>query len=103
MTTAELLPLFKAKVDELGQVGVARRIGRSTSTVCQLYNGTYPSDPAGVLRKFEEEFCSTTINCPVMGQITLKRCSEERATPFSASSPRRVKMSQACKECGGKQ
>lgn len=102
MTTTELLPLFRAKVDELGQANVARRIGKSTSTVCQLYHGTYPSDPAAVLRRFEEEFCGTTVDCPVMGEITLKRCSEERATPFSASSPRRVRMSQACKECGGK-
>jgi hypothetical protein len=102
MTTTELLPLFKAKVDEIGQAEVSRRIGKSSSAICQLYHGTYPADPAGLLRRFEEEFCGTTVVCPVMGEITLKRCSDERTTPFSASSPRRIRMHQACKECGGK-
>lgn len=102
MTTAELLPLFIAKVDELGQAEVGRRIGKSGSAICQLYHGTYRADPASVLRRFEEEFCNSTVTCPEMGEITLKRCSDERNTPLSASSPRRIRMNQACKECGGK-
>jgi hypothetical protein len=102
MTTEELLPKFKAKCEEIGQTAVARQIGKSITAVCQLYNGNYPSPPEPLLRRFEEEFCSTTLICPAMGEISLKRCREERETPFSASSPRRIRMNQACKECGGK-
>jgi len=102
MTTAELLPLFKAKVDELGQAEVGRRIGKSSSAICQLYHDNYQADPASLLRRFEEEFCNSTVMCPAMGKITLKRCSDERNTPLSASSPRRIRMHLACKECGGK-
>lgn len=102
MTTSELLPLFKTKCDEIGQAAVVRRIGASPAAVSQLYNGKYPSPPEPLLRRFEEEFCQTTVTCPSMGEIPLKRCSEERNTPFSASSPRRIRMHQACKECGGR-
>lgn len=103
MTPAELLPLFRAKCDKIGQAAVARSIGVSPGAVNQLYHDEYKANPAGLLRRFEEEFCGTTIECPEMGEISLKRCREERMTPFSTSSPRRIRMFAACKECGGKQ
>jgi len=101
MTTPELMTLFRAQCEEIGQSAVAKRIGKSPATVSQLYNGIYPSPPEPLLRRFEEEFCTTTIVCPEMGEITLKRCSAERSTPLSASSARRIRMHNACKECGG--
>ncbi len=102
MTITDLLPLFRKKVEEIGQSRVARQIGMSPSTINQLYHDNYNADPAAILRRFEEEFCGTTINCPAMGVISLKRCSEERSTPLSASSSRRIRMHKACKMCGGK-
>jgi len=100
VTNDELLPLFKAKCEEVGQARVARAIGKSPSAVNQLYHDTYrANDPSGLLRGFEEEFCGSTVQCPEMGEIPVKRCSEERSTPFSASSPRRIRLHNACKEC----
>ncbi len=101
MTTEELLPLFKAKCEEIGQAAVARQIGKSDAAISQLFNDKYPSPPEPLLRRFEEEFCQSTLICPEMGEITLKRCSSERVTPFSASSARRIRMHNACKACGG--
>lgn len=100
MTNAELLPLFKAKCAEIGQAKVAKLIGKSPAAINHLFHDTYNADPTWLLSRFEEEFCSSTVMCPEMGEIPLKRCSEERSTPFSASSPRRIRMHQACKECG---
>lgn len=102
MTKAELLTQFKAKCEEIGQAAVARQLDVSSAAVSQLYNDKYPSPPEPLLRRFEEEYCSTTVMCPEMGEITLKRCSNERNTTFSASSPRRIRMFNACKKCGGK-
>lgn len=102
MTTEELLPLFRAKCEEIGQAAVSKKIDRSTTAISQLYNGLYPSPPEPMLRRFEEEYCRTTMMCPEMGEITLKRCSNERNTPFSGSSPRRIRMHNACKNCGVK-
>ncbi|MBK5274589.1 MAG: hypothetical protein JJE30_06010 [Desulfuromonadales bacterium] len=102
MTRQDLMKRFRDTVDELGQSEVARRIGKSSSAVNQVYHGTYQAEPSVLLRRFEEEFCGTTIKCPEMGEISLKRCSDERGTPLSASSPRRIRMHKACKECGGK-
>jgi hypothetical protein len=102
MTSTELLPLFKAKCEEIGQSAVAKQIGKSGAAVSQLYNDVYPSPPEPLLRSFEEEFCNTTLLCPEMGEISLKRCSNERNIPLSASSARRIRMHNACKACGGK-
>lgn len=102
MTTSELLPLFRAKCEKIGQAAVARMIGASPTAVSQLYNGKYPSPPEPLLRLFEEEFCDTTINCPEMGIISLKRCRDERGTPLSTSSPRRIRMHKACEICEAK-
>ena len=99
MTTTDLLELFRDKVCELGQSKIARRIGKSPSAVNQIYHGTFLAEPTALLRRFEEVFCGTMVNCPEMGKITLKRCRDERETPFSASSPRRIRMHNACKEC----
>lgn len=99
MITNELMTLFRAKCEEIGQAAIAKRIGKSPGLICQLYNGVYPSPPEPILRQFEEEFCSTTRHCPEMGEITLKRCRTERTTPLSASSARRIRMHNACKNC----
>jgi len=100
MTLVELLAQFKAKVGELGVTEVARRIGSSTATVSMLYHDKYPAAPALMLRRFEEEFCGTMVKCPEMGiEITLKRCTAERSVPLNASSPRRIRMNRACREC----
>jgi len=100
MTIDELLRLFRARCEELSQAEVARRIDCSTSTVSMIYHGKYRAAPDEVLRRFEREFCATTIRCPEMRmEISLKRCAEERATPLNGSSPRRIRMHRACREC----
>jgi len=99
MTRAEQMRLLREKCEELGQSEVARRINRSPSTISQLLHDKYKADPAAVLQDVEETFGTTLVACPEMGEISLKRCLEERNTPFSAASPRRIKMHRACKAC----
>jgi hypothetical protein len=102
MTRTEQMELLRMRCGELGQSEVARRINKSPSAVNQILHGNYEADPGAVLLAVEETFGGTTIVCPVMGEIPLKRCADERKTPLSASSPRRIRMHRACKECEAK-
>lgn len=99
MNRTEQMKLFRDKCDELGQSEVARRINKSPSAICQLYHDTYKADSSAILQAIDETFGTSTVACPVMGEIPLKRCAEERKTPYSAASPRRIRMHKACKEC----
>lgn len=102
MTRTEQLKLFRDKCNELGQSEVARRLNKSSSAVCQLFHDNYKADPGAILQAVEVTFGMSTVICPVMGEISLKRCDDERKIPLSAASPRRIRMHNACKECGGR-
>jgi hypothetical protein len=99
MTRDEQMKLLLEKCAELGQSEVAKQIDKSPSTVNQLLHGSYRADPGAILQLVEETFGTSTVMCPEMGEIPLKKCAEERQTPFSAASPRRIRMHRACKAC----
>jgi transcriptional regulator with XRE-family HTH domain len=100
MSQDDQMKLLINLAKELPQAEIARRIGKSPSTINQILKGTYP-DPRIILQLIEEKFGSTIIDCPVHGDIPLGQCAEERRKPFSTS---RVSTWQACRDCekGGK-
>jgi transcriptional regulator with XRE-family HTH domain len=103
MTQLEQMDLLKAKCTETSQAAVARRLGMSASTINQVLKGTYPGNPTEkILLQVEEIFGQTTIDCPVVGEITLGKCAEHRRRPFAATNPMRVQLYRACQTCGGK-
>ncbi|MDL2320745.1 helix-turn-helix domain-containing protein [Desulfosarcina sp. OttesenSCG-928-B08] len=93
------MELLKAKVAELGQAPVARKLGYSPSAINQVLKGTYGGGLENLMRRVAETFGDQTVFCPVMGEIPLQRCAEERKKPFSATSPQRVRLFQACQDC----
>jgi len=102
MDKREQIELLRNKVAALGQAEVARQIGYSASALSQLLGGTYKGEPENILNKVEEVFGSTTIACPLLGEIPLAKCAEHRNRPFAATNPQRVKQYRACRECGGR-
>jgi transcriptional regulator with XRE-family HTH domain len=99
MTTSDRLDLLRRVVDEHGQAEVARRIGRSTAAVNQVLHGKYNGNPERILELIAAEFGSETVQCPVMGEIALARCTEERNKPFRATNPQRRRLYLACRDC----
>jgi cyanate lyase len=99
MTQPDQMDLLRRKVAELGQADVARRIDRSDSCISQIMSGKYQGNPDAVLALVEEQFGGSTVRCPVLGEIPLKRCAEIRKRPFAATNPTRVQLWRACKEC----
>jgi len=103
MTAADLfydrlLDLTQA-VRERGQARVARELGYSDAAICQVLKGTYKGDSARILQRVAEVFGREKVCCPIIGEITLGRCAEEKKRPFSSGSPQRVQLWRACREC----
>jgi len=95
------MTLLLRTMEEKGQAATARALGVSASALSQIKKGSYGADMAHILMKVGEVFGSETVTCPVMGKISLRRCAAERRKPCAATSPQRVRLWQACRECEG--
>ncbi|MFH1028855.1 MAG: hypothetical protein V1791_12705 [Pseudomonadota bacterium] len=100
-----VLPILERAIaernDERGTGGAARvaeELGCTDSLISQLRTGTYPS-PARKYRQIVEKYGQETVNCPVVGEMPLERCSRERERPWSSANPTRRAFSQACPAC----
>jgi len=102
MTQPDRMELLRRVVAEHGQAEVARRIGKSDSAVCQVLSGKYQGSTENILQRVEEVFGQSTVVCPIVGEISLGKCAENRKRPFAATNPTRVALFRACPKCGGK-
>ena len=93
------MTLFKQAVDRHGQTAVARALGYSVSAVNQVLHDKYKGSLTNVLNRVNEVYGTATVQCPVMGTITIQRCAAERKKPFAMTSPQRVLLYKACRTC----
>ena len=93
------MALLRQAVASCGQAAVAKKLGYSPSAISQALKGTYGGSLDNLMHRVAEIFGHGTVQCPVMGEISLKRCAEERRKPFSVTSPQRVKLYVACRRC----
>lgn len=99
MTASDRLALLRRMAELCGQAEVARAIGKSASAVNQVLRGTYQGSSDGILQAVAEVYGVETVLCPVLGEIPLGRCAEERGKPFSMASPQRCALYRACRVC----
>ncbi len=100
MTYPDAMKLLQQKVDELGQAEVGRRLGYSSgSIICQVLQGNYKGAPDNVLKRVIEVFGGLSVDCPVLGDIPLSRCADERKKPFAAVNHQAVALWKACQGC----
>lgn len=100
MNSARRETLLRA-VAQHGQAAVARAIGRSPSAVNQVLHGTYQGSPDAILEAVAEAYGNERVACPVLGDIPLVQCNDERRrTEFRPTSEIRVRLWEACKACG---
>jgi hypothetical protein len=91
--------LLQSMVEKLGLAEVADRIGVSKSAVCHVARGTYKGKPDRILAAVEEKFSQRSVECPVLGDITLATCTEKKNLPFSAANSVRVMLARTCPKC----
>ena len=100
MTNDDRLGLLREAVENLGsQAKVGKRLGYSAATISQVLSGSYGGQIDAFLTRVEEVFGTSEIKCPVLGEILLPECVEERRKPFTTANPHRVRMFQACRIC----
>lgn len=83
--------------DRSSQGKAAKRLNVSPSMVNQALKGTYTGDTARLESKVRGEFMSQTVNCPVLGEISTRKCLDEQKRPFASTNPLRVAVYRACR------
>ncbi len=91
---------FQHIVEKEGLGVVSKRLGVSPSAICHIVKGTYKARPDRILRLAEEAYSQQIIECPVLGEIALSRCIQEKNRPFAAINPTRAKLARTCPRCG---
>lgn len=99
MTRTDRIALLERAIAESSQAEVARRIGRSAAAINQIVKGSYSGNPETILELVAAEYGCETVECPVMGRVSLAQCMENRNRPFAATNPIRVQLYRACKVC----
>lgn len=81
------------------QTALAKRLGYSTAVINQALKNTY----AGRLDKLEQkvrgELMNECVACPVLGEITRRRCIDEQSRTYAATNALRVELRRACPRC----
>ena len=95
----DTMALLTKAVKNHGQAAVARRIGYSASAVSQALAGKYGGSLDNLLQRVAEIYGNGTVPCPVMGEIPLRRCAEERRKAFGATNPQRAQLFVTCPQC----
>lgn len=85
--------------DESSQGKVARRLNMSATVINQAIGNKYGASLNEFAIRVSGEFLRATVICPVLGEISTRRCQDERSQPFSTSSRIAARLSLACTIC----
>lgn len=86
-------------VEKHGRRQVEADTGLSKTTLSLVLNKKYPGNLGNIEQKVIAAYSASTVTCPVLGDIQIKRCMNEQQKPFSHSNPQRVRLFRACKTC----
>ncbi len=78
---------------------VALRLGVSSTVINQALHNSYPGRLDRVEERVRGEFMRAVVDCPVLGEISARKCLDERQRPFSSSNSLRLQLYRACKSC----
>jgi hypothetical protein len=95
MTWQELL---HQKVQELGRRNVEAELGISRTTLSLVLNNKY-KETKHIEALVMEAYGTLKVVCPVMGEISKKRCTRESKMPNTLSNPIRARIYRACRTC----
>jgi len=90
--------------DASSQTAVAKQLGRSGSLINQVLSNCYGANGrAGRLDEIEQrvrgELMNKRVACPVVGEMTSRRCMDAQSRPYAATNDLRIEFSRACPRC----
>jgi hypothetical protein len=71
----------------------------SRATLSLVLSGKYPSPTDRIELIVLEVYGDAKVVCPVMGEISKKRCTRESQMPNTLSNPIRARIYRACRTC----
>ena len=106
--TPELLPdwhaepwvrLLEARYDADGPSKTGALLGVSPAMVTAVARGYYRSSLDTIRQAVLEVLGSDAVACPVLGEISLAACRQNREADFRASNPLAARLWRACRSC----
>jgi hypothetical protein len=91
--------LARACDEAASQGKVAKRLGKSTTVINQVLGNKYPSKLSEFEGRVRGEFMRATVLCPVLREISTRRCQDEQTRPFSTSSRISAELYRECAKC----
>lgn len=91
--------ILAEECDRAGQAPTARRIGVAKTTVNEIVRNKYKANTKNVEQKVRGALMGKTVACPVLDEITVDHCIQNRKRKFSAANPINVALHRTCPTC----
>lgn len=85
--------------DQSGQSATAKRLGYSGPVINAALGNVYKGRLDLLEQKVRGELMSECVRCPVLGEISKRRCVDEQSRPYAATNQLRVELRRACARC----
>lgn len=87
--------------DASSQSAVSERLGKGASTgvVNTVIQNKYTGRMDKVEARVRGELMNERVRCPVLGDITKRRCLDEQTRAYAATNAVRVELRRACRRC----
>lgn len=95
----EWIVVLAEECDRTGQTKAAKRLGTSSAVVNQALQNKYPGRMDTLEQRVRGELMNKVLACPVLGEISARRCLDEQARPFLSSNALRLRLTRACAIC----
>jgi len=91
------LEILRAECSRTSQHRTAQRLGVSGSMINQVLKGVYKGNTGRLEALVRGELLKETLSCPVLGDISKKRCLDEQGRPFAPTNPMRISVFKCCR------
>ena len=98
----EWIVVLAEECDRTGQTKAAKRLGTSSAVVNQALQNKYPGRMDTLEQRVRGELMNKVLACPVLGEISARRCLDEQARPFTSSNALRLRLNRACAICANR-
>lgn len=85
--------------DGSSQAAVARQLGVSGAMINQALRNTYTGRMDKLEQRVRGDLMNERVTCPVLGDITKRRCIDEQSREYAATNALRVELRRACPRC----
>lgn len=95
--TPSWIAALRAECERTSQRATAERLGVSPSMINQVLNGAYKADTKRLEALVRGELMAWSVECPVVGEITMRQCQDYQRQPLVVVNPQRVDLYRACR------